>query len=145
MTLLERLEADLKQAMKDKNEFVLSVLRMARAATKNKQIELQRELKDEDVVGVLRTMVKQYQDAYRDFKSAGREDLAERQKAEIDKLESYLPAQMSASELEAICARVIAEQNGTREKLGQLIGQVMKQAAGRTDGNQVRQILEKML
>lgn len=145
MTLQERLEANFKKAMKEKNEFALSVLRMARAATKNKQIELRRELKDEDVTGVLRAMVKQYRDAYQDFKSAGREDLAERQQAEIEILESYLPPAMSETELETICRRVITEQNGTREKLGQLIGQVMKQAAGRADGNQVRQMLEKML
>ncbi|MBU1033022.1 MAG: GatB/YqeY domain-containing protein [Patescibacteria group bacterium] len=145
MNILERIDNDLKNAMKERNELVLSTLRMARSALKNQQIELQHELTDDEVAKVLRTMVKQYSDACNDFKSAGREDLAERQGAEIEILQQYLPAQMSETELETICKRIIEEQGGTSEKIGQLIGSVMKEVAGRADGNRIRQILEKLL
>jgi uncharacterized protein YqeY len=143
--LFEKIDQDLKQAMKDKEELVLSTLRMAKSALKNKQIDSQKELTDDDVIAVLKTMVKQYKDALADFTSSGRQDLADRQNSEIAVLERYLPAAMSESDLEAICKRIISEQNATLKDLGKIMGSVMKEIGGSADGNTVRAIVQKLL
>jgi uncharacterized protein len=147
MTTLERLDADLKVAMKEKNEVVLSTLRMARSAIKNKQIDaVGKELSEDDVVAVLRTMIKQYKDALNDFQNAGRTDLADKQKAEIELLERYLPPAMSEADLEALCKKVIAESGATSAKdMGRVMGMVMKETGGNADGNTVRAIVQKLL
>lgn len=145
MTILEQLDVDLKEAMKAKNETVLSTLRMARSALKNKQIEAQHDLKDEESLSVIRTMVKQYRDALADFAAAGRQDLVDKQTKEISILEKYLPAAMPEAELETICARVIKEQNATVKDMGKVMGLVMKEVDGRADGNTVRAIVQKLL
>jgi len=144
--LNERIDADLKEAMKAKNEAVLSTLRLARTALKNKQIDLMgKEMGEEETVAVLRTMVKQYKDALSDFESAGRTDLAEKQKAEIEILERYLPAAMTEVEIEKIVTSVIAEMQATPKDMGKVMGAVMKQINGRADGNTVRAILQTHL
>lgn len=145
MTILERVDADLKEAMKAKNEPVLSTLRLVRSAFKNKQIDVQRDLTDEESLGVIRTMVKQYRDALADFASAGRQDLVDKQTREIGILETYLPAAMPEAELEAICAKVIGEQNATMKDMGRVMGLIMKEVDGRADGNTVRTIVQKLL
>jgi hypothetical protein len=147
MTLIERLDADLKEAMKAKNEQVVSTLRMARSALKNKQIDLGvgKELSENDATAVVRTMVKQYKDALNDFETAGRTDLATKQRAEIELLEHYLPAPIAGAELEALCKVVIAETGATAKDIGKTMGLVMKKAEGRADGNAVRAMLEKLL
>ena len=146
MPILEHIDANLKDAMKSKNEVVLSTLRMARSALKNRQIDLRAEaLSDDDAEAVLRTMVKQYRDALGDFVASGREDLADKQRKEIEILEAYLPKGLSPEELETICRRVIAEQSATSKDLGKLIGVVMKEAKGKADGNAVRETLQRLL
>lgn len=145
MSTTERIDIDLKEAMKAKNELVLSTLRMVRSALKNKQIEAMHELSDEEAVAVIRTMVKQYRDALEDFSSAGRQDLVEKQTQEIVLLERYLPAAMPEAELAAICERVIKEQNATLKDMGKIMGLIMKEVNGRADGNMVRSIVQKLL
>lgn len=145
MNLAQRIEADLKDAMKAKDEVVLSTLRLARTALKNKQIDVQHDLNDEEVVAILRTMVKQYRDALNDFVSAGRQDLAERQIQEIVVLERYLPAAMSETELEQICRDLIQEQAATAKDMGRVMGMVMKKVGGRADGQVVRAMIERLL
>lgn len=145
MTLFERIDADLKEAMKAKDEMVLSSLRMVRSALKNKQIEVQHDLSDEESLVVLRTMVKQYRDALEDFSASGRQDLVEKQTREISILEKYLPAAMPEAELTAICERMIAEQNATAKDMGRVMGLVMKEVNGRADGNTVRAIVQRLL
>ncbi len=145
MFLYERIEQDLVQAMKAKDELALSALRLVRSSLKNKQIELQRVLTDEDSVAVIRSMVKQYKDALSDFTKAGRDDLASRQRLEIDVLSKYLPAALSDEEVEAIAKRVIAEDKATPADTGKVMGRVMKELGGRVDGNTVRAIVQRLL
>jgi hypothetical protein len=145
MTIIERLDNDLKEAMKAKNEAALSTFRMARSSFKNKQIEAGRELSDEEAAAVLRTMIKQYKDALNDFTAAGRTDLAERQKAEVELLERYLPAGMEEKEIEAITQKIIAESGAGLKDFGRVMGAVMKEVAGRADGNAVRAVVQKLL
>lgn len=145
MTTLERIDADLKEAMKAKNEATLSALRLVRSALKNKQIDVQHDLSEDDVVAVIRTMAKQYRDALADFAASGRQDLVDKQTEEIVLLERYLPAAMPEAELQTICERIIKEQNATVKDMGKIMGLVMKEVNGRADGTTVRNIVQKLL
>lgn len=143
MTILEQLDQDFKEAMKAKEEVTISTLRLARTALKNRQIEVQRVLTNEEVVAVLKTMIKQYQDAVSDFTNAGRQDLVERQQKEIDILAAYLPPSLPPEEVERLVreALVAAEV----KEVGKAMGVAMKAVAGRADGNDVRRIVERLL
>jgi uncharacterized protein YqeY len=143
MTILERLEQEFKEAMKAKAEVKISTLRLVRTALKNKQIEVGHPLSDQEVTPVLKTMIKQYQDAISDFTNAGRQDLVERQQAEIDIIAAYLPAGLAPEELERIVKEALSA-SGIKE-IGKAMGVVMKAVAGRADGNDVRRIVERLL
>ena len=145
MTLVEQIELDTKEAMKAKAEAELSALRLVRSALKNKQIDLGHPLSDEEAQAVLKTMVKQYRDALADFTSASRTDLVEKQQAEITFLEKYLPAQMAEAEIEVIVKNVIAQLGATQKDKGRVMGTVMKETAGRADGNAVKAVVDRLL
>lgn len=143
MTILEQLDQAFKDAMKAKDEVTISTLRLARTALKNRQIEVQRVLTNEEVVAVFKTMIKQYQDAISDFTNAGRQDLVERQQKEIDILAAYLPPSLPPEEVERI-VREALEVADVKE-VGKAMGVAMKAVAGRADGNDVRRIVERLL
>jgi len=143
MTILEQIDKDFKEAMKAKDEIRLSVLRLVRTALKNRQIELLHELSDQEAIAVLKTMIKQYQDALSDFSNAGRQDLVERQQKEIDIIATYLPPALPEEELERI-VRDAVDASGTTD-FGKVMGAAMKAVDGRADGNAVRTIVQRML
>lgn len=145
MSITERIDADLKEAMKAKNENVVSTLRLVRSAFKNKQIDLGHPLEEAEETAVLRSLVKQYKDALTDFTSAGRTDLATKQAAEIELLERYLPTGLTDAQIDEIVSVVIAEAGDGPKDAGKIMGAVMKQVAGRADGNAVRTIVQKRL
>ncbi len=140
MTILQQVDADFVAAMKSKDERTLSALRMMRSALKNKQIDAQHDLTDAEVIAVLKTMLKQYQDALRDFQQAARQDLVEKQQTEIDLLQHYLPPVLSAEELKVIVRQALSE--ATVQNVGQAMGVAMKAVDGRADGNQVRELVQ---
>ena len=141
MTILERIDADFKNAMKAKEEIALSVLRLVRTALKNKQIDLGHELEQAEAEQVLRAMIKQYQDALSDFSSAGRLDLVERQQKEIDIIALYLPPPMSSDELQQIVFDALKTSGVT--EVGRGMGVAVKAVNGRADGKDVRAFVEK--
>ncbi len=143
MTILEQLDQAFKEAMKAKDEVTISTLRLARTALKNRQIEVQRVLTNEEVVAVLKTMIKQYQDAISDFTNAGRQDLVERQQKEIDILAAYLPPSLPLEEVERIVREALVAADV--KEVGKAMGVAMKAVAGRADGNDVRRIVERLL
>lgn len=143
MTLVQTVDNHFKEAMKAKEEIRLSTLRMLRTALKNKQIDVQHELNDQEAMAVIKTMMKQYQDALNDFMNAGRTDLADRQQKELDILSGYLPPALSTEELEAIVKNAVQSSGVT--DAGKAMGIAMKAVAGRADGNEVRNIVEKLL
>ncbi len=143
MTILERIDQDFIHAMKTKDETRLPTLRLLRSATKNKQIDTQRPLTDEDVTSVIKTMVKQYQDALGDFEKAGRMDLFEKQKQEIHVLSEYLPPSLPKEELEAIVRDAVQLSGAT--DMGKAMGAAMKAVNGRADGTEVRAIVQRLL
>src|SRR5690606_8548999 len=109
MSLLERLEQDMKQAMKDKDKFRLSVIRMIRSAIKNKEISEQRVPDEGEVLDILNREVKQRKDSLQDFEKAGREDLVEQVQKEIEVIMRYLPKQRSEEEVEALVKQTIQD------------------------------------
>lgn len=143
MTIIETIENDFKTAMKARDEFALSVLRMTRTALKNKQIDLGHELTDVEAQAVLKTMVKQYQDALSDFQGTGRQDLVEKQQKEIDLIAAYLPAKLPPEEIEKIVATAVSGM--TKADMGKAMGVAMKAVDGRADGNEVRTIVQRLL
>lgn len=143
MSTLEKIEQDFKEAMKAKDELRLSVLRLVRSELKNKQIELGKELEEKDAQAVLKTMLKQYQDALSDFSNAGRQDLVEKQQAEIDIVTAYLPPALPKEELEKIVKEAV-ESAGT-DDFGKAMGAAMKAVDGRADGGDVREIVQRLI
>lgn len=146
MSIKNDLKQELVTAMKAKDEFTTSILRMLNSALKNKEIELGRDLSEDEVLSVIKTMVKQGKDALADFKAAGRDDLADKQEKEIAFLERFLPKQLTDERIEELVQEAI-EQTGavSVSDMGKVMGAVMKQAQGTADGNRVREIVQKIL
>ncbi|MCP8967171.1 GatB/YqeY domain-containing protein [Ectobacillus ponti] len=146
MSLLDRLNDDMKQAMKNKEKEKLSVIRMVKAALQNEAIKLQRPLTDEDELTVLTREGKQRKDSLLEFEKAGREDLVDKIKGEIAILETYLPEQLTEEELTAIIRGVI-EQLGASSKadMGKVMGAVIPKVKGKTDGSLVNKLVSQLL
>jgi uncharacterized protein YqeY len=147
MGLKEKILDDLKEAMKNKEAERLSAIRMLQAAIKNREIELRPNgITEQDVLGVVRKMAKQRKDSISEFEKAARQDLADKEKAELKILEAYLPAQMSAEQLTAIVDEVIKSQNATTQKqMGAVVKEVMNRAAGMADGKMISDLVRSKL
>jgi uncharacterized protein YqeY len=144
--VVERLEQDTKDAMRARDKLRLGALRMARAALKNAQIEARGELSEEAAVRALRGVAKQHRESITQFRAGGREDLAEREEAELAVVEAYLPAQLDAAAVEALVAAAIAEEGADGPKdLGRVMRSAMQRAGGQADGNEVRMTAQRML
>ncbi|HEV2246289.1 MAG TPA: GatB/YqeY domain-containing protein, partial [Terriglobia bacterium] len=134
-------------AMKGREELRLSVLRMAKTALKHKQVELGKALSDDEAVAVLRTLVKQRRDSVEQFRKGGREDLAAKEEAETEILQTYLPAAASDEEIGAAVAAAIAETGATGpQELGKVMKVAMQKLAGKNaDGKRVSQTVRARL
>jgi len=146
MSLLQKLDDDLKTALKASNNLKVSVLRMAKAASKNKQIEKGGELTDDEVLAVLSTLSKQRRESIEQFSRGWREDLAEKERQELAILQSYLPKQLSAEEIDRIIIEVIKESSaeGTKD-MGKVMRMVMPRLQGAADGKIVNQRVRDLL
>jgi uncharacterized protein len=123
MSLSEQIVSDLTTAMKAQDAQRLSTLRMVKAAMMNRKIEKGSELDDDEVQKLLRSLVKQRRDSIEQYEKAGRQELAEKEQAEIAVIETYLPQAASAAEIEAAVAAAIAETGASSMKD---MGKVMK-------------------
>ena len=147
MTIVEKVEKDLVAAMKAREELRLSVMRMAKTALKNKQIELGKSLSDDQAFAVLRTLVKQRRDSVEQFRKGGREDLATKEEAEIVILQAYLPAEASEEEISAAITAAIEETGAAGpQDLGKVMKAAMSRLAGKNaDGKRVNQMVHAKL
>lgn len=146
MTLAERLNEDLKLAMKSQDKFKLSVLRMVRAAIKNQEIERKRSLDDSEVIDVLSREIKQRRDSLQDFEKAGRTDLAEQASAEIEIISAYLPKPLTDEEVTALVQQTIQETGASsKADMGKVMAALMPKVKGRADGKLVNQIVSQHL
>lgn len=143
---LEKIDSELKAAMKEKNEIKLGTLRMLKAAIKNKEIDKRQPLSEPEILEVIQKQVKQRRDSIAEFQKADRQDLLQKETAEIAVLELYLPKQLSEVELKAIVQKAV-QTTGAKSKadMGKIMKEVMPQIAGRADGKQVNQIVSQLL
>jgi len=134
MTLKLKLNDDMKTAMKGGDKDRLAVIRLINAAIKQREVDERIQLDDTQVLGVLEKMLKQRRDAVSQFQAAGRTDLADKETFEIAVITAYLPAQLSAAEVDAIIVATIAEAGAAGPKdMGKVMGLVKPKVAGRTD------------
>jgi uncharacterized protein YqeY len=134
MPLMERIQKDLVDAMRAKDELRLSVLRMVKSALKNKEIEKMRPLEDAEALQLLQTLVKQRRESVEMFAKGGRTELAEKETKEIAIIESYLPANASAEDIERAIDAAIAETGANSAKQ---MGAVIKAARAKLEGKTV--------
>jgi uncharacterized protein len=147
MRLRDKINADLISAMKAKEAARLSVLRMMKAAVKNKEIELIRDLEDPQVVQVLLTLIKQRKDSIEQFTRGGRLELADKEAAEIKVIEEYLPAGVSDEEIADTVEKVIRETSAASIKdMGKVMKECMTRFSGRpVDGGKVSELVKAHL
>lgn len=147
MTLLDRLNQDMKQAMKNKDKETLSVIRMVKASIQNESIKLSKDtLSEDEDLTILSREVKQRKDSLQEFKSAGREDLVEKLENELVILQKYLPKQLSDEELLSFIQVTIQEVNATSMKdMGKVMGAVMPKVKGKADGSQIKKLVQQEL
>lgn len=146
MSLLETLNADMKQAMKNKNKEALSVIRMVKSTVMNEEINLGHTLTTDEELTVLSREVKQRHDSLSEFEKGNREDLAAGIRSELDVLSKYLPKQLSDDEVKAIIQEAIAQTGATTPKdMGKVMGIVTPQVKGKADGKLVANLVKAAL
>ena len=146
MSIKEQLMADMKAAMKAKEEgkLALNTIRMARAHIRQAEIDNgHADFNDDQVLAVLRKEVKQRKETLSEIESSGREDLVEQTKAEIDVLEKYLPAEMTPEAVEAAVKEIVDDPG--QKNMGSVMKAVMAKLKGQADGKLINQIVRKLL
>jgi uncharacterized protein YqeY len=146
MSLLKRFDDDLRTALKASESAKVSILRMAKAALKNRQIEKGRELTDDEILSVISSMVKQGREAQEQFSAAGRVDLARKEEQEVAILQAYLPQQLGRNELDRIILDAIKEASATTpQDMGKVMRVLMPRIKGVADGKYVNQRVKELL
>ncbi|WP_220739880.1 GatB/YqeY domain-containing protein [Leuconostoc miyukkimchii] len=146
MSLLETLNADMKQAMKDKNKAALSVIRMVKSTVMNEQINLGHDLSSEEELTVLSREVKQRNESLSEFEKGNREDLADGIRSELVILAKYLPKQLTEDEVKAIVDAAVAKTGAsTLKDMGKVMGVVTPQVKGKADGKLVANLVKSAL
>ena len=146
MSILGTLREDMFSATKAGESIKVDILKLAIAAIKNAQIESQEELTDEEIAKILRKESRKVEDSIEQFTKAYRQDLVDREKAQLVVLEQYLPQQMSQEDLEKVVSAKVEELKPEGMKdMGKVMGAVMKEVGGNADGNIVREIVQQHL
>ena len=146
MSLKERITEDMKTAMRAKDAERLGTIRMLLAAVKQKEVDERVEVDDVALVGIVDKLIKQRKDAISQFTAAGRQDLADKESAELLVLEAYLPARLSAQEIDAAVAAIVTELGAKGPgDMGKVMGAVKAQLAGKADMGLVSAAVKKAL
>ncbi len=147
MLLRERVIADLTSAMKAKDAARLSTLRMVKAAVMNREIEKRGELTDDEMVKALQSLVKQRRDSIEQYEKAGRQELVDKERAEIEVIETYLPQGASADEIGTAVEEAVKETGATSMRdMGAVMKAVQTRLAGKSaDNRMVSQIVKAKL
>jgi uncharacterized protein len=147
MTLMERISQDLTSAMRAREAQRLAALRMAKAALMNREVEKGRALDESEEQQVVVSLIKQRRDSIEQFRQGGRQDLADKEAAEIITLEVYLPPPVDPAEIERAVSEAIAEAGATSAKdLGKVMKAVMPKLAGRAvDGRTINELVRRKL
>ena len=146
MSLKQQLIDDMKAAMKSGEKDKLQVIRLINAGIKQREVDERIMLDDAQVLAVLEKMLKQRKDSITQFEAAAREDLATIERYEVGIIQTYLPAQMSAAEVEALIVAAIAESGAAGPKdMGKVIALVKPKVAGRTDMGKLSELVKQKL
>ena len=147
MAIVEQINKDLPQAMKAKDQLRLDTLRMAKTSLKNREIDAGHPLDDSEAIKVLNTLVKQRREAAEQFTKGNRQELADKELAEVKIIESYLPASLGEAEIEKIVAETIAQLGASSAKdIGNVMKAVMAKLAGQSvDGKLVNNLVRQKL
>lgn len=145
--LKSQLMNDVKVAMKERDALRLETLRFLQSAVKNREIELRpNPISNDEVLGVIKKLIKQRKESIDQFTQAGRSDLAEKETKELRFLEVYLPAQMGREQIEALVAKVITETGASSVKdMGKVMKEVLAQSGGAADGKVVSEVVKAKL
>ena len=146
MSLKTQLTEDMKTAMRAKDQVSLSTIRLINAAIKQFEVDERTEADDAKVISILTKMVKQRKDSAKIYTEAGRQDLADKENAEIEILNRYLPQMMSAEEIKTVVEAVIAETGASgMADMGKVMGVLKTRLAGKADMGEVNKILKTVL
>ncbi|MFA7628463.1 MAG: GatB/YqeY domain-containing protein [Candidatus Dojkabacteria bacterium] len=146
MSLTDTLRKDMFKAIKDGAKDESEILKMALASIKNVQIESEEELTDKDIQKILRSEVKKIKDSIEQFKKMERDDLVAKEVIQLEVLQSYLPQPMSEDEVRKVVEAKVKELNAeSMRDMGKVMGVVMKELEGKTDGNTVKDIVQDIL
>ncbi len=146
MSLLERLNSDIKQAMKNKEKDKLSVIRMIKSSIQNEAIKTGNELSEDEELTVLSREVKQRKDSLHEFDKAGREDLVEKIRTELQYVELYMPKQLSEEEVSEIVKQAISETGASsKAEMGKVMAVIMPKVKGKADGSLVNKLVQQHL
>ncbi|WP_413291573.1 GatB/YqeY domain-containing protein [Bdellovibrio sp. HCB337] len=139
--------ADVKEAMKSKDQLKLNTLRFLQAAVKNREIELRpNAITSDEVMGVIKKLVKQRKESIEQYQNGGRQDLADQEAAELKVLEGYLPAQMGRDQVEKVVTEVIAALGAkTVKDMGPVMKEVIARTAGTADNKTVSEVIKSKL
>lgn len=141
MSLTEKLNADMKSALKQRNKLKLSVLRLLRAEIKNMEIEKKRLLNDEEIYKIIQREIKKRKESIEQFRKGSRSDLVQQEEAELAVLYDYLPAQASDEEIRKTIESIVDEiPDGTRINMGMIMPEAIKKLQGRADGKRISKI-----
>lgn len=146
MQISEQLSDDFKTALKSGDKNKVSILRMARAAIINREIEKGSPLNDEEILGILRSLVKRAHESIEQFTKAGRTELAEKEKEELSILQDYLPQQLGEEELKKMILEAVKEVSASGPKdMGKVMKAVMAKTKGQADGKLVNNLVKEIL
>ncbi len=146
MSLRDQLNESMKTAMKARDDLRLSAVRMIRSVVQNREIELKKELNDQDVIEVISTLVKQRRESIRMYREGNRPDLVEKEEAELAILLGFLPAQLSTTEIEELVDRIILETGALDAKdMGRVMKALTPLTAGKADGRTVSDTVRQKL
>lgn len=144
--LTDQIRNDMTAAMKAQEKERLSVIRMLQTAIKNEQINVGHELSDEEAMTVIRKAVKQRQDSIEQYANAGRTELADKERSEMELLKTYLPPELSDDELESGLREIIASTGAaSRKDLGKVMKEATARFKGRADGKKIQEMVGRLL
>ena len=142
MSILEQINSDFQQALKNREVIVVSTLRLLLASLKNERIKKMADLEEEDVQRILKSEIKKRKESILDYQKGKRQDLADKEESEIKIIEKYLPLQLNEEEIRKKIEDILAKLDD-KSNLGKVMGMIMNELKGQADGNIVRKIVEE--
>ncbi|MCF7805360.1 MAG: GatB/YqeY domain-containing protein [Candidatus Marinimicrobia bacterium] len=146
MSLIDKLNDDLKSAMKSKDKVRLETIRSLKSMLREKEIEKNDDLSEEEQIKVLSSAAKRRREAIESYQEGGRTELADQEQAELEIIETYLPEQLSEDDIRELVDEILEETGAsTMQDMGRVMGAIMPKVRGQADGSLVQQIVKEKL